>query len=1218
MALTITATSGFVHSGTTITLNKPTGTVSGDTLLIFASGSSSVSTNPSGFGAPAQTSSNTGCDLWVKTAGGSEPSTYSIVYTTNENAVAVCVRISGAAATWNDPSTLPAIFDPSSAATTSIAVPGVTLANSGDTLLWIGAAGQNAVPGTVTIPSGYTSLISSFTSGSSGTDMSMAVGTKSGVSSGATGTQTGTSSVSEFPSGYLIGLVPASGGTAWNIDVSDTITATTTATLTKAAPLDVSDTITATATAGLALGAGIAVSDTVTASITAGISKATNWLIDVSQTITAGRTVDVAKNAAAPVNSWSGGEALGKGLITVPVNNNTGNTLVAFIGWDATMLARNPIPNVADSAHNWWVPLATSSKSGNYRGSIWIAPAADAADYISISTTLPPNALNFKIYEFSGLPFLAELSGMEASGFLNTSATSITVSGTPSAASYGFALLVSGAPGAQTLPSSPWATLTPPADVGGIHLTPMLGASVSGAQSLTFTDTNASNLAAVLCGIHQSPTVPSQPNANWPAVKVEAAFGYLPGNLTDMPVWTDITALAKQPGGETTLKSSRGRQYEITSPEAGELTIEMDNHTGQLTPGYSGSPYFPNVLPQVPVRVSAYWNQKIKGVGFGNVNQYPQMWPDPQWGFSELSASDGIGVLSNITLRSAYRSQVLIDNPYAFWPCDESYTEAQGLPFGNIAGSDALPLLGIDGNSNTTTATNTGMIIPLATGQQLAMNGDQGGGIGISGESAIPNAWSAGAVCFDPGLPQPSPGMTVEFWGVFDTNTTLNNANATKDYEYPLISLYGYPGNYGTRSLGPVRCQLVIHWVHGNTTADALVYLSDISGNLSVLTFTGAIPTDGLPHYYALQFSETGGNYHAQLFVDGPNSAGSGSSSGVSVASDIRGIVVGPATNFYDNTLLWSAFEYTIGQVAVYAFGLNSQQMTNHYLVGANGGFGNDDAVTRFAWLMSWGQSGVPKAASPTSATPLMGAADSLETQPVTSAMDDVTGSEGGFYYADALGNATYWSRQYLYNNTPKWTFGDNPAGGEVPYDPGQEFDFDITYLYNEVSGQRQIAQNQETVNTALGAVTQAVVVDGVQTVVVDAASRAQYLRRNGLSMTFYTTSDEDVYDGINWNLAKYKQAAYRIPTIVLSPGTNPNVWPAALGVEQGDIVKVIRRPVGGPSYTVVGVVQRVEHDAGPDHWEVTLSISPYSIEANVLQIGQAGFDTLGSNGVGW
>jgi hypothetical protein len=73
-----------------------------------------------------------------------------------------------------------------------------------------------------------------------------------------------------------------------------------------------------------------------------------------------------------------------------------------------------------------------------------------------------------------------------------------------------------------------------------------------------------------------------------------------------------------------------------------------------------------------------------------------------------------------------------------------------------------------------------------------------------------------------------------------------------------------------------------------------------------------------------------------------------------------------------------------------------------------------------------------------------------------------------------------------------------------------------------------------------------------------------------------------------------------------------------ALGVEQGDVVTIIRRPVGAPAYFVTGIVQRIEHSAGPNHWETTLMISPLNVEQGVLQIGATVNNALGSNRVGW
>jgi hypothetical protein len=120
------------------------------------------------------------------------------------------------------------------------------------------------------------------------------------------------------------------------------------------------------------------------------------------------------------------------------------------------------------------------------------------------------------------------------------------------------------------------------------------------------------------------------------------------------------------------------------------------------------------------------------------------------------------------------------------------------------------------------------------------------------------------------------------------------------------------------------------------------------------------------------------------------------------------------------------------------------------------------------------------------------------------------------------------------------------------------------------------------------------------------------------LSETIEVTSDQDSYDWANWNLAKYKQPAFRVKTIVLTPSADTSIWPVALGVEQGDVVKVNRRPVGGAPYSIVGVVQKVEHTVGPGSWVTTLTISPYTIEANVLQLGVAGFNSVTTNRIGW
>lgn len=206
-----TPTSGSNHGTTTTVVSLPTagGTVvAGDPLIIFVAGGGTVSSGPSGF-TLQQSSAAAGGLLYTKTAGASEPSTYTITWTANAIAVAVCVALNGSlvAATWEDPSSFSAIYDPG--ATGSCAVPGVTLGGGGETLLGFFAFGQNTAPGTITLPGSFTQQLAQFSSGAAASDMAMIVGDNETIASGATGTITATSSTVNYPVGWITGIVPA-------------------------------------------------------------------------------------------------------------------------------------------------------------------------------------------------------------------------------------------------------------------------------------------------------------------------------------------------------------------------------------------------------------------------------------------------------------------------------------------------------------------------------------------------------------------------------------------------------------------------------------------------------------------------------------------------------------------------------------------------------------------------------------------------------------------------------------------------------------------------------------------------------------------------------------------------------------------------------------------------------------------------------------------------
>ncbi|MER5601523.1 hypothetical protein [Streptomyces sp. NPDC002265] len=86
-------------------------------------------------------------------------------------------------------------------------------------------------------------------------------------------------------------------------------------------------------------------------------------------------------------------------------------------------------------------------------------------------------------------------------------------------------------------------------------------------------------------------------------LSVEAAFGT---TLTDAVstggTWTDISQYVDIVKNGVSI--TRGAADELSDIQVGTCTLTLDNSDGRFTPEFSGSPYFPNVIDGVPIRVS--------------------------------------------------------------------------------------------------------------------------------------------------------------------------------------------------------------------------------------------------------------------------------------------------------------------------------------------------------------------------------------------------------------------------------------------------------------------------------------------------------------------------------------------------------------------------------------------------------------------------------------
>lgn len=85
--------------------------------------------------------------------------------------------------------------------------------------------------------------------------------------------------------------------------------------------------------------------------------------------------------------------------------------------------------------------------------------------------------------------------------------------------------------------------------------------------------------------------------SGWLSKKVEIAFGYTPADA--LPLWTDVSSKVRS------IDTNRGRDPSLGSFASGSATIVLKNQDGAFDPDNPSSPYVNQLLPMVPVRISA-------------------------------------------------------------------------------------------------------------------------------------------------------------------------------------------------------------------------------------------------------------------------------------------------------------------------------------------------------------------------------------------------------------------------------------------------------------------------------------------------------------------------------------------------------------------------------------------------------------------------------------
>jgi hypothetical protein len=688
-------------------------------------------------------------------------------------------------------------------------------------------------------------------------------------------------------------------------------------------------------------------------------------------------------NAASSVGGGTGTPTAGNWLFTIASWTQDPSITTVHIG-------------TYDDIHSWWRQFPASSSSGNTRTGIsYTANLARVPGYVYVAPDASVAAVTVLVVEVSGLGPWDTVAGT-GNGYAGA-ATSVSLSlSAPGAASFiiGAAGGDSTAAGQAFAPSG-WTTLRTVSQSNGTnqlassYLTPAYLASSSSSQSVSGTASTDTDLSGFLLAVYTEglDPVPAAQNPAWPWMIFEAGFGSGFNTPDSEITWTDITSRLWD-WDETT-----GVQFQLGQLQATNLTMEMDNNDGYLSPENSSSPFFPNLLPGTPLRLRA----ALGTIGGATVNRWYILqrnagaWDEQITGvyrrYVPVAGTDLWASLTS-TPPTFYRSEVYEDNPYAWWPADDQPGNAGVLPAWllnaaigntNVLNIAVSPSKGTvqpyytTGGASTITGTNTSAsTIPefdsatgfppglavyqvganggwmfgdpqsqapsLATGNSVsATPGSASWQVtGLAGNSGS-NGWFL--YCNDSNFPALAAGVTVEIWfkvSYYAGSTAWNVATVD--------------GNLTTQSLTPITQQpynqpvTIWEMATGSNPVCILQLSSGLPGSggaLNLITYNGSAATSH-PVYSTSDLRDNSWHMAAvtlttttwQVYLDGgANATVSGTAAGMTSAWTwlIANGDLGSAGGSAAGTGLVHGANMALSHIAVYPYQLPYYRILDHY-----------------------------------------------------------------------------------------------------------------------------------------------------------------------------------------------------------------------------------------------------------------------------------------------
>lgn len=612
--------------------------------------------------------------------------------------------------------------------------------------------------------------------------------------------------------------------------------------------------------------------------------------------------------------------------------------------------------------------------------------------------------------------------------------------------------------------------------------------------------------------------------------------------LTGSPTatWTRVSVTQAPPAGAAYCAVAVALKG---TPPGSTWTLQMDG--SQLEQGGAASAF---VVPGVNYPVFS-----------GLIERYPQSWDySGTYGVVQPVCVDTMALLSQTILKEAFVMDVVATGPAWFFQFNE--------PSGSTAFSEqAGRVPGQAGVFSASLGAGT-----LTAGSAITAAAPSGKFFGTNGPVVTvnnPNANQGTVIDMTPSgvTSPPTSGAWTRMIAYRCGQTTGTPVFAAYS---PGInpSSFGYSGNmfWG-----------LLHNVGGSSTAVAVTFYNAAGQFLGVNSSIGT--NDNNWHLNFVQMSADGktvGIYSAGTLTTntGANDMHSSLVVNESVGGDmykLDGTVGFGSTNFVGDVALYAQWNSLLTTAQM---GALRDSFMSAYV--------SESTDSRYQRILNWaGYQGVSRL-DPGVTTSITYANDVAGTDALT-ALQSVVDTEGGRHFVAGDGSINFQSRQRYFQlgslvagGTPRWVFGEDAAGGEIPY-TDLSFDFDPTRVSNQVAVTQNSTGQIFTAN--------------------DPASQQGYGVRN-LTRNSQSTNGEEVRESAFALLSRFKDPHLRVQALKVNVAGNPATFSSALAFEIGHYVQINRRDPAGirPQITMHGFIEQITH-TGDDSlaWTVDLEISP-------------------------